>query len=195
MFQGGGDGDFVAYHAATGEVLWRFPMGLGIAAPPITYSVKGRQYVALLVGWGGAYAGLGAQAASSLGWAYGLHTRRLVVFSLQGSVPLPPLPPPQVPAPIAAPSFRVDTAKASVGEGLYGQCGFCHGEKTISGGLAPDLRASPVVLSKESFSDVLRSGSRRPRGMPSYEHLSDAELEALRHYIRQQAELGRAQAQ
>jgi quinohemoprotein ethanol dehydrogenase len=43
------------------------------------------------------------------------------------------------------------------------------------------------VLSKEAFSDVLRSGSRRPRGMPSYEQLSDAQLEALRHYIREQS--------
>jgi hypothetical protein len=30
--------------------------------------------------------------------------------------------------------------------------------------------------------------------MPSYEQLSDAQLEALRHYIREQAELARAQA-
>jgi quinohemoprotein ethanol dehydrogenase len=194
VFQGRGDGDLVAYHAATGEVLWRFPLGLGIAAPPITYSVKGRQYVALLVGWGGAYAALGARPAASLGWAYGLHTRRLVVFSLQGRTQLPPQPPPHVPVPIEAPSFQVDAAKASAGESLYGQCGMCHGERTVSGGLAPDLRASPVPLSEASFRDVLRSGSRRPRGMPSYEQLSDAELEALRHYIRQQAELARAPA-
>jgi quinohemoprotein ethanol dehydrogenase len=195
VFQGRADGEFVAYHAATGQALWRFPMGLGIAAPPITYSVKGRQYVALLVGWGGAYAGLGGEAASSLGWPYGLHTRRLVVFSLQGTAQLPPLPPPHVPVPLDAPSFEVDAAKASVGEDTFAQCGFCPGDKAISGGLAPDLRASPVVLSKEAFGDVLRSGSRRPRGMPSYEHLGDAQLEALRHYIRQEAELGRTQAQ
>lgn len=68
----------------------------------------------------------------------------------------------------------------------------CHGERTVSGGLAPDLRASPVPHSEASFRDVLRSRSRRPRGMPSYEQLSDAELEALRPYICQQAEPARA---
>jgi quinohemoprotein ethanol dehydrogenase len=194
VFQGRADGELVAYHAATGQVLWRFPLGLGIAAPPITYSVKGRQYVALLVGWGSAYAGLGGKEAASLGWAYCMQTRRLVVFSLQGNAQLPPLPPPQVPIPIEAKAFQVDAAKASAGADLFGQCAFCHGPDVISGGLAPDLRASPVPLSKEAFSDVLRSGSRRPRGMPSYEQLSDAQLEALRHYIREQAELARAQA-
>jgi quinohemoprotein ethanol dehydrogenase len=194
VFQGRADGELVAYHAKTGQVLWRFPLGLGIAAPPITYSLEGRQYVALLVGWGGAFAaGVGGDAAS-LGWAYGMQTRRLVAFSLHGSAELPPQPPPRVSVPIEAKSFRVDAAKASAGEDLYGQCSFCHGDKAIAGGLAPDLRASPIVLSQKAFGDVLRSGSRRPRGMPSYEQLSDAQLEALRHYIREQAELARAQA-
>jgi len=193
VFQGRADGQFAAYQAATGKELWRFPMGLGISAPPITYSIKGRQYVALLVGWGSAYAALGQQEASSLGWSYGLQTRRLVVFSLQGAAQLPPLAPPHVPVPLDAPFFEVDAAKATVGKDIFGQCGFCHGDKAISGGLAPDLRASPVVVTKEAFADVLHSGSRRPRGMPSYENLSDAQLEALQHYIRQQAELARPQ--
>ena len=52
VFQGRADGDLVAYAADSGESLWRFPLGLGIAAPPITYSIAGRQYLALLVGWG-----------------------------------------------------------------------------------------------------------------------------------------------
>ena len=70
--------------------------------------------------------------------------------------------------PLAAPSFRVDAAKADRGADAFVQCAFCHGPEAISGGLAPDLRASPVPLSEASFRDVLRSGSRRPRGMPSY---------------------------
>jgi quinohemoprotein ethanol dehydrogenase len=71
----------------------------------------------------------------------------------------------------------------------------CHGERAISGGLAPDLRASPVPLSPEAFSDVLRSGSRRLRGMSSYENLSDVQLEELRHYIRQQAQASRTRVE
>ena len=103
-----------------------------------------------------------------------LHTRRLVAFSLEGNTPLPPLPPPHVPVPLEAPFFEVDAAKATTGKDLYGQCAFCHGPSAVSGGLAPDLRASAAVLTKEGFDAVLRSGSRRELGMPSYENLSEA---------------------
>ena len=40
-------------------------MGSGIAAPPITYQINGRQYVALLVGWGSAAASSGLSARLS----------------------------------------------------------------------------------------------------------------------------------
>jgi quinohemoprotein ethanol dehydrogenase len=56
VFQGSGDGFLVAYDAATGEELWRFNAGLGIIGAPISYAVAGRQYVSLLVGYGGATA-------------------------------------------------------------------------------------------------------------------------------------------
>ena len=53
VFQGTADGYFSAYDAATGERLWRFNAGLGIIAAPISYSVGGKQYVSVLVGYGG----------------------------------------------------------------------------------------------------------------------------------------------
>ena len=61
VFQGRADGNFVAHDARTGAELWRANLGLGISAPPITYTVNGRQYVALLVGWGGSMAALGGR--------------------------------------------------------------------------------------------------------------------------------------
>ncbi|MCZ6658623.1 MAG: PQQ-dependent dehydrogenase, methanol/ethanol family [Gammaproteobacteria bacterium] len=189
VFQGRADGDFAAYNAATGELLWKFPVGLGIAAPPITYAIDGRQYVALLVGWGSAFAALGGEDANALGWAYGRHMRRLVTFSLDGKTPLPPLPPPEVPTPIEAPFFEVDETTALTGADVYGQCSFCHGDDALSGGSAPDLRASPIVLSAEAFEEVVRSGGARALGMPSFSNLSDNQLSELRHYIREQAEL------
>jgi quinohemoprotein ethanol dehydrogenase len=189
VFQGRADGHFAAYHAATGKELWRTPVGLGVAAPPITYSIDGRQYVALLVGWGAAFAAAGGEDPAALGWAYGRHMRRLVVFSLEGKKDLPALPAPQVPEPLQAGSFEVEEKRASAGADAYNQCVFCHGFDAISGGIAPDLRASPIVLSPEGFADVVRGGARRPRGMPSFGNMSDEHLLALRHYIRQQAEL------
>ena len=187
VIQGRADGYIAAYNAMNGKELWRQEVGLGVAAPPITYELNGRQYVALLVGWGSAFA-IGGTEGADLGWAYGKHMRRLVTFSLDGKKTLPELPPPERPVPLEAPFFEVEPDMAKLGADVFGQCSWCHGFDAISGGLAPDLRASPVILSEEAFKAVVGSGERRPRGMPSYENLSDNHLEALRHYIREQAE-------
>ena len=50
VFLGHMDGTFSAYDAKTLQELWSFNVGTGINAPPITYSVNGKQYVAVLVG-------------------------------------------------------------------------------------------------------------------------------------------------
>ncbi len=56
VFQGNGAQEFVAYDAASGAKLWASSVQTGITAPPVTYSVKGEQYVAVLAGWGGVWA-------------------------------------------------------------------------------------------------------------------------------------------
>ncbi|HIG43323.1 MAG: PQQ-dependent dehydrogenase, methanol/ethanol family [bacterium] len=193
LFQGRADGEFVAYHALTGKTLWQSTVGLGIAAPPITYSIKGRQYVALLVGWGSVMAAVGGKEASDLGWDYRKHIRRLMVFSLSGKLDMPSQPPPTVAVPLTAPFFEVDKDFATTGEDIFGQCAWCHGGAAIAGGLAPDLRTSPMILSEEAFADVVRNGAKRAFGMPSYPALSDSHLNSLRHYIREQADLALAQ--
>ncbi|MEX2285393.1 MAG: PQQ-dependent dehydrogenase, methanol/ethanol family, partial [Gemmatimonadota bacterium] len=53
VFQGRADGKLSAYRANDGKVLWEFDTGVGIAAPPITYIAGGKQYIAVLSGWGG----------------------------------------------------------------------------------------------------------------------------------------------
>lgn len=55
VFVGYPEGAFVALDAETLKELWRFETGGGINAPPITYKVDGKQYVALTVGLGGAW--------------------------------------------------------------------------------------------------------------------------------------------
>jgi len=50
VFTGEGNGDLSAFHARTGERLWNFNCGAGVNAPPITYEVEGRQYVAVAAG-------------------------------------------------------------------------------------------------------------------------------------------------
>ena len=53
--------------------------------------------------------------------------------------------------------------------------------------MAPDLRASPIALNNESFAAVVRDGSLLARGMPATPGITDAQLHAFQHYIRQRA--------
>ena len=50
VFWGDMHGDFRAINATDGKELWKKNLGSGIGAGPITYSVKGKQYVAVVVG-------------------------------------------------------------------------------------------------------------------------------------------------
>ncbi len=56
VFTGEGNGAFDAYEAKSGKLLWHFNCGAGVNAPPITYALDGRQYVAVAAGgstiWG-----------------------------------------------------------------------------------------------------------------------------------------------
>ena len=105
-----------------------------------------------------------------------------------GAVTPPPQPAPAIPQPLAAPDFSVDQRLAAQGAVIYkGTCALCHGPTAVSGGKAPDLRASAVVLSAEAFGAVVRGGERQVLGMPRYSELDAEELEGLRHYIRSNA--------
>jgi alcohol dehydrogenase (cytochrome c) len=50
VFLGHYDGTFAAYDAKTLNEVWSFNVGSPIQAPPVSYSVNGKQYVAILVG-------------------------------------------------------------------------------------------------------------------------------------------------
>jgi alcohol dehydrogenase (cytochrome c) len=52
---GGGTNDRMihAFDARTGDLLWEAPTPSGILAPPSSFSVDGKQYIAVLSGWGG----------------------------------------------------------------------------------------------------------------------------------------------
>src|SRR5205085_493640 len=59
VFTGGtSDRRFHAFDASTGKLLWEFPTNSGILAPPASFSVDGRQYIAVESGWGGDAAGM-----------------------------------------------------------------------------------------------------------------------------------------
>jgi len=69
-FYGSLGGDFRAVDRATGKVLWSRKLGSGIIGNPITYSVKGKQYVSIWSGIGG-WIGLPVTAGLDLNDKFG----------------------------------------------------------------------------------------------------------------------------
>jgi PQQ-dependent dehydrogenase (methanol/ethanol family) len=50
VFTGEGNGHVNAYDAKTGKKLWSFQCGAGVNAPPVSYTVNGKQYIAVAAG-------------------------------------------------------------------------------------------------------------------------------------------------
>jgi alcohol dehydrogenase (cytochrome c) len=54
VFTGGtNDRKIHAFDARSGKLLWEFPTTSGILAPPTSFLIDGRQYIAIQSGWGG----------------------------------------------------------------------------------------------------------------------------------------------
>jgi alcohol dehydrogenase (cytochrome c) len=61
VFSGGtSDRKMHAFDAKTGKLLWEFPTSSGILAPPTTFALDGKQYLAVHSGWGGDSRGMQA---------------------------------------------------------------------------------------------------------------------------------------
>ena len=50
VFMGEGNGWFDAFDATSGQRVWRYNLGAGVNAPPVTYMVNGQQYIAVAAG-------------------------------------------------------------------------------------------------------------------------------------------------
>jgi quinohemoprotein ethanol dehydrogenase len=161
---------------------------MGISGAPITFVAGGRQYVAVVAGWGGSAPAFFGSLAAQHGWQARVQPHRLLAFALDGKATLPPTPPPSLAQPIDDPSFVVDEDKASAGSKIFaGRCTVCHGLGAVAAGYAPDLRESRIPLDAGTFTDVVQGGLLESRGMPRYPELTAQELEALRHYLRARA--------
>jgi quinohemoprotein ethanol dehydrogenase len=187
VIQGRADGHLHAYSADHGKDLWSFDAGVAVTGVPITFSANGRQYVTITSGpLNGATAAFGSVSAR-WGWQSRGHPRRLLTFTLDGRSRLPPASAPAFARPLEAPEFEIDPAKVEAGSREYVRCLLCHGTALIAGGNAPDLRASPVLLSAESFAAIVRDGALVSRGMPRFAELSNSQLDSLRHFVRAKA--------
>jgi quinohemoprotein ethanol dehydrogenase len=181
VFQGRATGDLVVLDARTGELLHTIPVGTGIMAAPMTYTVDGVQYVAVMAGMGGVLGGLAP--VGSAAYRYG-NRGRIVAFTLGGgAVPHPPELR-QAAAESVQPAVARRGTRQSIEQGamLFRQnCSRCH---TNSGqGSVPDLRRMSAATHAE-FADILLKGTRAQRGMGNFSGLlSPAQVESIHDYL------------
>ena len=196
VFHGDAQGYLSAYDKDTGAVLWQFNTFTSILAAPVTYSVDGVQYVAILTGTGGGdLFGPGAiDAGEYLASAKQGHAGRMLVFKLGGTEELPPpaLRDRSIPEQVLA---AVSDEELATGERLYFKnCAACHGFAARSAGAGiPDLRRmSPETHAQ--FAAIVLGGSRVSNGMASFANVLTAD-EAVRvhQYIRARAHEDREQ--
>lgn len=188
VFQGDVDGVFNAFNAKTGERLWQFDSGNMISAAPMTYSVDGKQYVAVMSGFGTAWSKL----AGKISWADDgprNNKSRLLVFSLEGNKTLP-VEPRRLPTLAAMPEQFADDKVIKRGEYLYHHtCFGCHGAGAIAESLnPPDLRYSGMTHSAGAWKAVVLDGLLSSRGMVSFaDNFDEQDAEAIRAYVIERA--------
>jgi PQQ-dependent dehydrogenase (methanol/ethanol family) len=181
VFEGTGNGQFEAFRANTGEKIWSASTQSGITAGPISYTVNGEQYIAILVGWGGVLplaAGEVARQSPRMN-----NVPRMLAFKLGGKASLPSAPEvkPQV---LTPPRATASLATVKKGEELYQRfCGGCHGDVAVSGGVLPDLRYSGA-LANQHWLSIVRDGVLGLYGMVGFsKELSRQDAEAIRAYV------------
>jgi len=175
-----------AYAADTGKRLWSFDANAPVFAPPISYSVEGRQYITVLSGLSTS-AAMWGEPLAKYHIDYRTTPRRVLTFVLDGKATLPAKEAKSL-RPADDPDYHPVDAQASRGARVFGMhCFVCHGMSAAAAGAAPDLRASGIPLSREAFRRVVHDGALVPNGMPRFEELSDAELDDARQYLRSRA--------
>lgn len=176
VFQGNGAGFFAAYSAGDGEKLWEAQVGIGIMAPPITYRVKGEQYVAVLAGLGGSPAMNRADYSND-------NAGRVFAFKLDAATPMPAVRRPPKAA-VSLTRSSADRETIERGKVLYATyCARCHGVWARSTGWLPDLRHS----SRETHSawkSIVIAGALRGRGMASFaDRLDSDDARAIQAFV------------
>jgi quinohemoprotein ethanol dehydrogenase len=181
VFHGTIGGKLMVRDADTGKLLKEIDTGSSIMAAPMTYRVKGVQYVAVATGFGGG--GWGYVPEYSAAYRYG-NANRLLVFKLDGApVKKPdPLPPLEVAAAPPAQKPGVTPAMIARGQGLFFQnCAICHSNQLRS--TAPDLRRMQPAT-HDMFGAIVRDGLLLPGGMPRWDDLlSVQDVDAIHAWL------------
>ncbi len=174
-------GKLIVRDADSGKVLKQIDTGSSILAAPMTYRVKGVQYIAVQAGWGGG--GWGWIPEYSAAYTKG-NANRLLVFRIDGgAVPVPadlparepvPAPPAQLPG--------VTPQTIAAGGALFGKnCSICH--SNLVGASVPSLLYMNEGTHK-SFDKIVLEGLLLPGGMPRWDDVLDADqAKAIHAYL------------
>jgi quinohemoprotein ethanol dehydrogenase len=175
VFEGDAEGNFTAFDGSSGKELWKANVGGGVIAAPVTYLVDGKQYVSIVVGWGGGY-GIKKKFAP-------LQPGRVFTFVLGGNKPNPQFAPAVVKT---IPDIKFTASKAEIAQGaeLFDRfCATCHVVNDGGGGLAPDL-AYASEATHQNFVSIVHQGAYLPLGMPKFgDRLSENEVKNIQKYI------------
>ena len=179
VFQGDNGGQFAAFDADDGALLWEFDTQGAADSAPITYEVGGVQYVATL-------------AAGGVRNRY--NDGRLLVFKLDGDVSIPVATAPDVDIP-EPPPLTASAEQLEEGRRHYNRvCVWCHGMGAV-GTVNADLRLM-TAETHQRFQAIVRGGLLRDTGMESFADAVTAEETDLIHqYVISQTVAAREEEQ
>ena len=181
VFQGRGTGDLVVLDADSGKQLHSIDVGTSMMAAPMTYSIDGEQFVAIMAGLGGTFSK--SQPSGSAAYQYG-NKGRIVAFKLGGgAVPKRP----EIDRrgdqfPVPPPKTQATAEQLSQGGKLFQRnCSTCH--TNTDGAGIPDLRKMNTKTHAE-FLDIVLNGIRVDKGMGSFKAiLSEEEAESIHAHL------------
>jgi quinohemoprotein ethanol dehydrogenase len=173
VFQGEGTGAFEAFAADSGRKLWSIETRSAIDAVPVSFAVKGEQYIVVPVGLGSHSRNFGpvsvmATPESKRG------PSRLLAFKLGATTPYPDphIVVPPVPKPPAQTADAETIKRGAAGFNKF-SCNDCHSPNAdgagawVVDGAIPDLRYMPAEVHGQ-FLGIVLGGSHRENGMPGF---------------------------
>ncbi len=202
VFQGEGTGEFAAYSADTGHKVWSIKTGSAIHSVPVSFAVRGEQYILVPVGWGSG-SRLFSQGSSMATPEAKRGPARLLAFKLGAKTPFPVVNAriPPVPRP---PDQTFSKETIQLGATLFSKhiCFDCHGPGAdgsgafTEDGAIPDLRYLPTESHRLWDATVL-GGSHQKNGMPGFGNppgfpivvrkMTARESEAIHAYVIEQS--------
>jgi quinohemoprotein ethanol dehydrogenase len=170
VFQGIPGKKFAAFRADTGEKVWATDAQGNVVPGPVTYSIDGVQYFAVI-------------SSASTGFAAAAGKNRLLVYKLNGDVQLPPAPP-EAPQVLNPPRDFGDAAMHARGQDLYQRnCTGCHEGGRIFSGF-PDLNYTVALNAPDLFKSIVVDGALAENGMISFKNsLNVDDAEAIRSFL------------